>query len=254
MGCNVYARYTQRLYTRIKPKPRSEWVFTPEAFKPLVDPAVFGQAQQIINRFTWNRSDQDLLKSLRSTLGRYGKLTTHLLQRNMTTPCGTTYRVRFGTLSHAYELISYSRSWPEGWLQARRRIQTLRTELIKKIVELNPTRIIIENRGYKYHARLRTHDGMLVSVLVSRPVRGYKDAIRWLVKPRTDERNLITLVARLSLQCDSFKDMFLIPAIGNASHVYLKDRDQRLKDYIKVTRLEDFCGMIERLRHRKSRV
>jgi hypothetical protein len=93
-----------------------------------------------------------------------------------------------------------------------------------------------------------------VSVLVSRPVRCYKDAIRWLVKRRTDERNLITLVARLSLQCDSFKDMFLIPAIGNASHVYLKDRDQRLKDYIKVTRLEDFCGMIERLRHRKSRV
>jgi DNA invertase Pin-like site-specific DNA recombinase len=254
MGCNVYGRYTQRLYTRIKPKPRSEWVFTPEAFKPLVDPAVFGHAQQIINGFTWNRSDQDLLESLRSTLGRYGKLTTRLLQRNMTTPCGTTYRVRFGTLSHAYELIGYSGSWPEEWLQARRRIQTLRTELINKIVELNPTRIIVENRGYKYRARLRTNDGMLVSVLASRPVRCYKDAIRWLVKPRNDERNLITLVARLSLQCDSFKDMFLIPAIGSASHVYLKDRDQRLENYIKVTGLENFCGTIERLRHRKSRV
>lgn len=172
----------------------------------------------------------------------------------MTTPCGTTYRVRFGTLSHAYELIGYSGSWPEEWLQARRRIQTLRTELINKIVELNPTRIIVENRGYKYRARLRTNDGMLVSVLASRPVRCYKDAIRWLVKPRNDERNLITLVARLSLQCDSFKDMFLIPAIGSASHVYLKDRDQRLENYIKVTGLENFCGTIERLRHRKSRV
>jgi hypothetical protein len=58
----------------------------------------------------------------------------------------------------------------------------------------------------------------------------------------------------LSLQCDSFKDMFLIPAIGNASHVYLKDRDQRLENYVKVTGLEDFCGTIERLKLRKSRV
>jgi DNA invertase Pin-like site-specific DNA recombinase len=254
IGCNVYGRYTQRLYTRIKPKPRSEWVFRPEAFKSVVDPAVFAQAQQIINGFTWNRSDQDLLESLRSTLERHGKVTTSLLQENAITPCGTTYRVRFGTLSRAYELIGYSGSWPEEWLRARRRIQTLRTELINKIVELNPTRMIIENRGYKYRARLRTYDGMLVSVVASRPVRGYKDAIRWLVKPRTDERKLITLVARLSLQCDSFKDMFLIPAIGNASHVYLKDRDQRLENYVKVTGLEDFCGTIERLKLRKSRV
>lgn len=254
IGCNVYGRYTQRLYTRTKPKPRSDWVVTPEAFKPVVQPAVFAQAQQIINGFTWNRSDQDLLESLRSTLATYGKLTISLLQKNATTPCGTTYRARFGTLSRAYELIGYSGGWPEEWLQARRRIQALRTELINKIVELNPTRIIIENRGYKYRACLRTYDGTLISVLASRPVRCYKNAVRWLVKPRTDERNLITLVARLSLQCDSFKDMFLIPAIGKASHVYLKDHDQRLEDYIKVTGLEDFCGTIETLRDHKSRV
>ena len=252
MGSNVYGRYTQRLYTRTKPRPRSDWVFTPGAFKSVVDPAVFAQAQQIINGFTWNRSDQDLLDSLRSTLARHGKLTISLLKENATTPSGTTYRVRFGTLSRAYKLIGYSGSWPEEWLQARRRIQALRTQLINKIVELNPTRIIIENRGYKYRARLRTHDGTLVSVLASRPVRCYKNAVRWLVKPRTDERNLITLVARLNSQCDSFKDMFLIPPIGKAAHIYLKDRDPRLENYIKVTGFEDFCETIDRLRDYKG--
>lgn len=253
IGCSVYGRYTQRLDTRTKPKPRSDWVYTPGAFKSVVDPAVFAQAQQIIDGFTWNRSDQDLLDSLRSTLARYGKLTSSLLRKNETTPSSHTYHVRFGTLSRAYQLIGYSGFWGEEWLQARRRIQSLRTELIKKIVELNPNQIILENRGYKYRDRLRTFDGRLVSVLASRPVWCYNKAVRWLVRPRNDERNLITLVARLNSQCDSFKDMFLIPPIGKGANVYLKDRDPRLENYIKVTGFEDFCETIDRLRDYKGR-
>lgn len=248
IGCNVYGRYTQRLYTLPKPKPRSDWVVTSGAFEPVVDPAVFADAQQIIKRFTWNRGDHDLLDSLRGLLAKHGRITTDLIQQDPTMPSGTTYRARFGTLGRAYQLIGYSACRPEAWLQTRRRIQALRTELIKNIVELNPSRMMIENRGYRYHTRLQTYDGTLVSVLASRPVPGYNNAPRWFVKAQTDEHNLITLVARLNLKCDSFKDMFLIAGIGRPDTLYFDDVDRRLLDGIRITTIENFSESVNKLR------
>jgi ribosomal protein L34 len=219
-----------------------------------VDPAIFEQAQQIIKRFTWNRSDQELLDNLRSILTKYGKITTELLQQNATTPRGPTYRARFGSLSRAYQLIGYSGFWCDDWLQRRRHIQELRTNLMKEIVELNPKQVVIERRRNGYRARLRTRHGRLISVVASRTVPCYNHGVYWLVRPRPDECRLITLVARLNLQSDTFKDMFLIPPVGTTKDVYLKERDQRLQKFIHVTDLEDFCGTVERLISRQCKI
>lgn len=174
------------------------------------------------------------------------RLTTGLLQQHAATPCGQEYRDRFGSLSRAYELMGYS-SRPNGWLETRRRIQALRSDLMTKIVELNPARIEIEDLGYRYRDRLRTHDGRPVSDVASRPRRRYKNIISWLVRPRQRERRLSTLVARLSVHCDAFKDMFLLPGVVRLL-LYLREYDQRLQNAIRVTKLEDFCGTINRLR------
>ena len=255
MGCNVYGRFTQRLYTRTRPKPASDWVVTPGAFKPVVDSAIFEQAQQITKRFTWNRSDDELLDNLQSIRTKYGKITTKLLQQqNATTPRGPTYRARFGSLSRAYQLIGYLGFWGDDYLQKRRRIQELRTSLMKEIAERNPKQVAIEHRRNGYRDRLRTRDGRLVSVVASRTVPCYGTGVYWLVRPRPDECHLITLVARLNLQCDTFKDMFLIPPVGTAKNVYLKERDQRLEKFVNVTDLGDFCGTVKRLIARQYKI
>jgi DNA invertase Pin-like site-specific DNA recombinase len=251
VGCNVYGRYTQRLYTPPKPKPRSEWTITPGAFEPLVDPTAYEKAQRIIERaheeFPRNRSDNELLDALRNILARNGRITNKLIENTPKTPSAHTYRVRFGNLSRAYELIGYSGFWRGGWLETRRRIQILRTDLMRKIVNLDPTRVSIENRGGAYRTRLRIQDGRLISVLASRPLRCYKDAIRWLLIPRRDECRLMTLVARLNLECDGFKDIFVIPPIGRPAAVYVKDTDQRLQTGIRLIGLKDFYRTIEKL-------
>jgi len=240
IGFNVYGRYTQRLYTPPKPKPRSEWVVTPGAFKAMVTPATFARAQQIIEKFTWNRSDEDLLDALRATLAKHGRVTTDLLKQTPSAPSSQAYAARFGTLSGAYQLIGYSGFWRDGWLHKRRRIQALRTDLMKRIVEVNLPHVSIENRGGAYRTRLRIDGGSLISVMASRPKAELKNGFYWLLCPRPDDCNLITLVARLNLKCDAFKDMFLIPPLGKVAVVYLKNRDPRLRKGIRVTRLEDF--------------
>ena len=50
----------------------------------------------------------------------------------------TDVRARFGSLSRVYRLIG-SGFWHDDWLQTRRRILESRADLMKKLVELNPT-------------------------------------------------------------------------------------------------------------------
>jgi DNA invertase Pin-like site-specific DNA recombinase len=251
VGCNVYGRCTQRLYTPAKRKPQSEWTVVPEAFEPVIDLSTYAKAQRIMERatkgFPRNRSDNDLLDALRAILAKKGRITIHLIEDSPKTPSAHSYITRFGSVSHAYELIGYSGFWRGGWIETRRRIQTLRTDLMRRIVELDPTHVSIENRGGAYRTRLRIQDGSLISVLASRPLRCYKDAIRWLLVPRRDECHLITLVARLDLECDSFKDMFMIPPIGRPAVVYVKDSDPRLQGGIRLVELSDFYRIVARL-------
>jgi len=251
IGSNIYGRFTQRLYTPSKPTPRTEWTITPGAFEPLVDPATYAKAQGIMERaherFPRNRSDHDLLDALRAIRARNGKITTDLIKNSPKAPSAQTYNTRFGSLSNAYQLIGYSGFWRGGWLERRRRIQALRSELMREIVDLNPTRVSVEDRGRGHRTRLCMQDGSLVSVLASRPVRYYKDAIRWLLIPRPDECCLITLVARLNLEFDAFKDMFVIPPMCRPTAVYVRDSDPRLKKGLRLIELKDFCETIEKL-------
>jgi hypothetical protein len=117
---------------------------------------------------------------------------------------------------------------------------------MKEIVDANPAGVSIENRGGSYRNRLRMQNGRLISVLAPRPLRCYKDAIRWLLVPRPDECHLITLVARLNLECDAFKDMFVIPPIGSPRAIYVKDSDQRLQNGARLLSLKTFCETIEK--------
>jgi len=251
VGCNIYGRSTRRLYTPEKRKPRTEWTVTPGAFEPVVDPTTYAKVQQRIegtkSRLPRNRSDKELLDALRAIQAKYGRITVDLIKQTTETPSTITYRKRFGTLGRAYELIGYAGFWHGGWLQTRRRIQALRNDLMVNIVDLDPTRVSIEKRGGVYRNRLRTQDGRLISVIACRPIRGYKGATRWLLKPVEDECRLTVLVARLNLECDAFKDMFTISPIGRPAAIYLKDSDPRLQLGIRLIDLRDFYEAIEEL-------
>jgi DNA invertase Pin-like site-specific DNA recombinase len=243
IGSNVYGRYTQRLYTPLKAKARSEWTICPAAFEPLIDARTFQKAQEIIQRTQrfrpLDRSDRQLLNDLRSVLAKNGRITVELLKKYSKIPSAQTYRTRFGSLSDAYRLIGYRGFWRAGWLEARRRIQKLRNDLMNRILELNPTRVSVETRSGGYRSRLVFEEGPAVSISVCRPVYLGENKY-WLFAPRGDECHLLTLVARLNPTFDAFEDMFLIPPLDRAKAVYLRKADSRLREGIKLRNLEQF--------------
>jgi DNA invertase Pin-like site-specific DNA recombinase len=251
VGTNVYGQITQRLYTTPKPQPRSQWTITPGAFEAIVDPETYRKAQLIRERtntqFPRNRSAEELLDALRAILAKKGRITLKSIKSVHA------YRTHFGSLLNAYRLIGYSGYWRDGWLETRRRIQRLRDDLMAEIIRLNPGRVCLEHRGGRYRTRLRMSDGTFISVIAARPFEGYKGDIRWLLLPRADECSLIALVARLNVNCDAFKDMFVLPPVGEAVAVYLKDSDPRLQVDTRLVHLTDFRRNVESIISVESR-
>lgn len=253
IGSNVYGRYTQKLYTPPQKKPRSEWTITPGTFEPLISPKTFAKAQLIMeqtrNALPRNKSDKELLDGLRRILREQRRITAPLIKNSGFTPSEGTYRTRFGSIGHAYELIGYKDETYLQWLQKLRRVQQLRNELMKNIVSLNPGRVSVDDPGGHCRRRLQLRDGSLISVIASRPFRIYKGAVRWLLKPVKDECQLVCLLARLNAECDSFIDMFVTPPVGKWTGFHVSESDPWLQNCVRLLDLEDFADAVEKTQH-----
>lgn len=247
MGSNVFGRTSCKLYSAPVQVPRSEWTIVPGAFEALVEPAAYAEAQRIIEGHTRNKSDAELLEALRAILAEEGRITSYIIRYTPNTPSAETYAERFGALSRAYELIGYYGYRDGGWHGTRRQIQVLRDNLMREIVTLSEARVSIEARGPARRTRLRLQGGRLVSVLASRCFRGYKGAIRWLVGSIPDECRLVTLVARLNVRNDAFKDFFVLRSIGISARFVVSEQDPRLHRGVRLSRLAEFFGAVRKV-------
>jgi hypothetical protein len=75
--------------------------------------------------------------------------------------------------------------------------------------------------------------------------------LRWVVKPARDESTLITLIARLNPQCDSFKDLLVVPPFDRIAAHYLREDAPILQRAIRLTELKAFYDSIEKVSARK---
>ena len=235
-GCLVFGRTSSKLSTPTVRLPTSEWVLAPGAFEPIIDQSTFSEAQRVLQSRTTNKSDEEVLNSLRVLLASKGRLSLNLIKNTAGAPSPSTYRHRFGTLRRAYELIGYSRPDQFDPIDLRRRTQALREELIAQIVATFPNEVSISRQGGRWRSRLRLGSGLMVAVLMARCVRVWKETVRWQIDPVRHECGLVTLLARLDETNSSFLDFHVVPNVDRLRrfHVSLGDpwlgRGQRLFD------------------------
>jgi DNA invertase Pin-like site-specific DNA recombinase len=247
VGCHAFGRTSCKLSTPPVRLPKSEWVLTPGAFEAIIDDATFTEAQRILQARTFNKSDRDVLDNLRSLLASQGRLSLHLIKNSADAPSPSTYRLRFGSLRKAYELIGYGRPDQFGPIDLRRRTQALRDELIAQIATMFPDEVSIVRRGGRWRSRLRMRSGLMVSVLIARCVHVWKRSVRWQLDPVHHESRLVTLLARLDEENRSFLDFHILPDVdrGRSFHLCLGDpwleRGQPLYD------LNVFCEVVNRV-------
>jgi hypothetical protein len=109
--------------------------------------------------------------------------TVGLLNSAPDLPTPSTYVRRFGSMRRAYELIGYDRPSQFGSIDVRARIHALREQLLAQITRLFPGDVQIVRRGGRWRSRLRTRNGRVVSVLIARAVRVWKETVSWHVDP-----------------------------------------------------------------------
>ncbi len=244
-GCNVYGKTSVRLSTPSVKIPRSEWVLIPGAFKPLVDAPMFSDAQGMLEKRTFNKSDEELLDALRALLASQGRLSRSVIKASAEVPSSSTYIYRFGSLQRAYELIGYCHPEDFGPVDLRRRTQTLRDGLIDLIAAMFPGKVSITRPGGKWRTRLGLPGGVTVSVLIGRPVQS-KRTIRWRVEPVKPECEFVTLLARLDKGQPSFLDFHVFPTVDRRDRFFLTLADPWLSRGERLNDLLAFCEVVAR--------
>jgi DNA invertase Pin-like site-specific DNA recombinase len=243
-GYHVYGRTSGRLYTPTVKVPKSEWILTPDSFEPIVTDTIFTEAQRILQDRTINKSDEELLECLRGLLLREKRLSLRLIQNSPDTPSPSAYRQRFGSLRRAYELIGYGSPDSFGPIDLRRRTQALRDDLMRRIVELSPSKISVIRLGGRWRSRFRLGNGRIVSVIAARSVRPWKTTVRWCIDPVLHERRYVTLLARLSERNDGFLDYYVFRNMDRKKRFHISLCDNWLKRGLSIMQLSQLCETV----------
>lgn len=243
-GCQVYGRTSCRLYTPSVRVPISEWILTHGAFQTVVDQGTFLSAQRILADRTFNKSDEELLMSLKNLLEHEGRLSLRLIKNSPDVPSPSTYRLRFGSLRRAYQLIGYGNPEQFGPIDLRRRTQALREQLIVRLITMFPNDVSVVRRGGRWRSRLRLRSGLIVSVLVARSIRAWKDTVRWQVDPVRHERKHVTLLAGLDERNQRFLDYHVLPSIDRTGRFHIHHADVWLGRGLRLDDLSEFCAVV----------
>jgi DNA invertase Pin-like site-specific DNA recombinase len=243
-GCHVFARTASRLYTRPVRIPPEQWVTTPGAYDAIVDLETFQKAQRILAARTFNKSDGQILDDLRRLLACNGRLTLRIIKQSKETPSPSTYRLRFGSLRRAYDLIGYGHSEQFGNIDLRRRTLALRDELIARIIHESHGLISVVQPSGRWRTRLRMPNGRIISVQVVRAVCVSKQAVRWIVNPHPVERRFVVLIARLAEENDHFLDFRVFPKIDRRRRFRISLSDHWLKQGRQLTDLSKLADVV----------
>jgi hypothetical protein len=246
-GCAVFGRTASKLYTPPVKLPKSEWIVRSGAFEPVIDAATFAEAQKTYARRTFGTTDDELLDDLRRLLASEGRLSLTVI-KNAGIASPSTYRNRFCSLRNTYRLIGYTYPGQFDRVDARIRTTSMREGLISRIAQAFPNDVSIIRRGGRWRSRLRLSDGLMVSVLVARSERVWKDTRRWIIDPIQHERKFITLLARLDTSNRSFLDFHVFPRLEHPRRFQVGLSDSWLNRGKRLDDISHFCELVANVR------
>ena len=247
IGWQVYGCTSQRLYTPVVHERLADWVVTPNAHEGIVDVSTFRDVQMILRTRTLQKSNEQLLKELRSIFSQHGRVTIPLIAAAGGVSAKT-YQKHFGSLERAYQLIGFHDTGLSRMLAIRTHTNGLREGLIRQLQSLFPNDLSVLPRFGSRRTRLRLNTGRHVSVLLAK-VRRWKKTLTWTVLPVPPECRFLTLLVRLD-ERRSVHDLYLVSRVSRTRPFSLKLCDKWLDSGEPVKNLADFCDAVSRLRKR----
>jgi len=238
-GTAIYNRTTERLCSKSRKVPESEWIVAPDAFEPIVEPRIFEAAQEVLRRKFWRRSNEQILEQLKSILKTHGRLSTALLRLHGLSPGGLNHR--FGSLIKAYDLIGYQTMYKKT-AENRLHIRRIRSELMQQLAEMFPGRVSVFSWAWRRRSCIRLKNGTKVAVRVCRSIELVTKGRMWVLQAARDERCGITLMAGMNPENAALEVFYLSTRLKNPCKVHIAEDSDWLK---KGVRLEDLRSFYE---------
>lgn len=102
-GAVVYNRTTQRLKEKRQRNPWDQWIITPNAYEPIVTPALYDKAQAVYEERKRRYLPENMLARLRVLYEKYSIVTSHLIRADPECPSPARYAAKFGGLPGAFQ-------------------------------------------------------------------------------------------------------------------------------------------------------
>jgi DNA invertase Pin-like site-specific DNA recombinase len=210
IGNSLYNRTSCKLRKRQKPNSPDLWIRMENALEPIVEPAVFNQAQRILKNHYLHLSNEDILKRLRVTLKDQGKLSRPIIDKALGTPSATLYQLRFGSLRNAYRLIGYIAKRNCNDIDSRRERAEVAAALAARVI----TEIERIGGRAKFDAdrcALSINETFNISFRIARCWRAPDQSPIWTIQRRVYLPDGWILAVRLDESNRHITDCFLLP-------------------------------------------
>jgi DNA invertase Pin-like site-specific DNA recombinase len=133
IGNLIYNRSSIKLRERRKLNPPNLWIRSEGCIDPIIESDVFLRAQKIIDERRVDLSTEEMLKRLRLTLKKRGKLTPTIISQTPGLPSVHTFMKQFGSLREAYRLIGYTSSRDCGFIESKKGWADLNAKLVAEV-------------------------------------------------------------------------------------------------------------------------
>jgi DNA invertase Pin-like site-specific DNA recombinase len=247
IGTNVFNRRSYKLKEKRIFNDEEDWVKKEDAFKAIVDPSYFYNAQGIICERNRKYSNEEMLEKLQALRERQGWLSGILIDENEDMPSSSAYASRFGSLVDAYQLIGYTPNRDMRYIEINRHIRSLHPGIVEGVIRR------IQMMGGHVHREVTSdllivNEEVKVSIAICRCQQTQAGRNRWKVRLDTGLEPDITIIVRMDATNEHPFDYYILPAIDvEDPKLRLADNNGLALDCYRFDELEDFFSLTRRI-------
>lgn len=249
VGRMVYNRTSNPLGQKLKQNPPDLWVRSIAAIKPIVDEDLFARAKGIMADRYVTIPEGEMLKRLRTTLARNGRLTANIINATPELPCSDSYVDHFGSLRKAYALIGYKASRDCDWIDWHDHWSTIVAKHKAEVTEMFRTEPGLHVSPHESAAQLEINGELVLSFLVARQGPKIKPeyVAHWRVYLKPVPVGLLAVI-RLDCANQAIQDYVLLPVAAKCRGAYLRLSDTALArlDAVRFDTLDQLIDEIKR--------
>lgn len=240
-GTAIYNRTSERLCSKSRKLPESEWIIQPNAFEPLVDPDLFEAAQEELRQRFYRRSDEQVLERLKKVLKKHGHLSGNILRLHQMSAGGLQHR--FGSLMNAYDLIGFETVYRKAG-ENRVRIRKIRSELMQQLADMFPAKVSISSWDGNRRSCLILRNGIRIAVRVCRPIQFVTRGRKWILHVTKNENCHFTLIAGMNTDETAIEAFYLTACLKNTWKTYINESSELLAKGVRLNDLQSFYDIV----------